>query len=69
MSCKKSETILMNLEKREAISNALRAFKRSKFVLVRRRRIRIWHSWLVVGVLIGVIIAVMIIASRTGGTN
>lgn len=55
--------------KKKSIDTALAALRGGKFVLVRKKRVRIWHSWLLVGVLIGVIIAVIIIVSRTGGTS
>lgn len=50
--------------KKEMVDQALQALQ-GKFILVGKHRVRAWHIWLVVGILIGAMVGILWVANRT----
>lgn len=57
---------MANLKKTQ-LADKLVANLRHEYVLVGKSRIRAWHLWLIVGVLIGIMAGVYWVASRSTG--
>jgi len=50
--------------KKETVDRALQSLQ-GKYMLVGRRRVRAWHLWLVLGIIVGVAAGVFWVVSRT----